>query len=125
MYNDSSTGQLTWIPWDYNEALKSGGAGTRATLSLSLDEVDESWPLIRYLLDQPAYYAQYVSYVEQTATEAFAPETMTAVYQTYVELIRPYVTTELPESTFDAAIDELVAHVNGRYDVVTEFVNAK
>jgi spore coat protein CotH len=57
LYADPETDQLTWIPWDNNHALF--GMGMRGALSLSLDEVTEQWPLIRYLLDDPIYHAQY------------------------------------------------------------------
>ncbi len=61
LYNDPATGLLTWIPWDNNEAFKGGSM--RTALSMSLDEVNANWPLIRYLMDDPVYQASYVDNV--------------------------------------------------------------
>ncbi|MDA3823748.1 MAG: CotH kinase family protein, partial [Bacteroidales bacterium] len=47
LYNNPDNGLLTWIPWDNNEALQSGKQ--KGALSLSLDEVGSTWPLIRYI----------------------------------------------------------------------------
>ncbi|GAH57013.1 unnamed protein product, partial [marine sediment metagenome] len=89
LYNDPQTGLLTWIPWDNNEAFNTGKmSGAR---SISLEEVSTDWPLIRYLMDDPIYHAEYVENVEAIINGAFNPETISARYQELHELIRPYV----------------------------------
>jgi spore coat protein CotH len=56
--------KLTWIPWDHNEAMTGSpgitstpqvGGGARTGLSLSMNEVTNSWPLIRYIADDPVF----------------------------------------------------------------------
>ncbi|MBN2389841.1 MAG: CotH kinase family protein [Anaerolineae bacterium] len=126
LYHDPTTDQIVWIPWDNNEALSSG---KRGNLSLSLNEVGNNWPLIRYLLDDKVYYAQYVAYVDAVINTAFDPEKMETTYNELAEMIEPYVLAENAEHTFlrsganfYAAIEALVEHAYARYDAAVEFV---
>jgi len=122
LYNDPETGLLTWIPWDNNEAFNSGNV---RSLSLSLDEVNANWPLIRYLMDDPVYQAAYASNIESLINGAFNPDTISARFQELHELIRPYLvglngenegySSIQSEAAFDATLDGLIEHVNSRY----------
>ena len=94
LYTNPTTGQITWIPWDNNESLKSAG-GRGAILSLGLEEVGANWPLISYLVADEVYHAQYVDYVAQVAESAFNPDSMEATYQALFDLIRPYAVKEV------------------------------
>lgn len=109
------------------------GGGMGSTLSLSLDEVGDTWPLIRFLADDPVYYAQYQEYLGMVASTSFEPSKMEDIYRYYHSLIEPYVTgpegelsgyTHLGNPTdFDTALDELITHVNSRYVAVWEFLS--
>ncbi|MBN1316495.1 MAG: CotH kinase family protein [Anaerolineales bacterium] len=128
LYNDPTTGQLTWIVWDMNESLKSD-SGMRSVSSLSQDEVSEQWPLIRYLLDDEVYYAQYVAAIEDFATNVLNPETLSAKCQELAEIIRPSETSEAEGYTFltsadefDTSLDQLVQHIEDRYQAALDFV---
>jgi len=130
LYNNPATGLLTWIPWDNNEALNQGKM--RGALSLSLDEVTDQWPLIRYLIDDDVYYAKYITYVEETANGAFEPSKIIETYQRFHNLIEPYVIGENGENEghtflnssqeFETSLDYLIDHVQDRYETVLEFV---
>ena len=134
LYNNSADGLLNWIPWDNNEALKgSDGAGIGGgAISLSLAEATDSWPLIRYLADDPTYRAKYVSYIEETARGSFEPEKMKAIYKAASELIRPYTVGDEGEkqgytflnnaAEFDTAIESLNTHVDSRYNEALQFL---
>jgi len=159
LYGDpSDEGRLIWIPWDNNMALSGdGGMGAAPdefedldggieglddvnggmarmgrALSLTLDEVGGNWPLIRYLADDPVYWAIYVSYVQETIEGLFAVEPTQARYQAAHDLIAPYVVGsegELPGCTllsdsqeFYDALDDLIAHVAQRREAVLEFL---
>ncbi len=133
LYNDPTTGLLTWIPWDNNEALHSGKRG--GALSLALTEVDDEWPLIRYLIDDEVYRAQYAAYVEETIDTAFEPQKMAETYRQLHALIRPYVVGSEGEiaghtfvrsaEVFDAALDDLIEHVSSRYAEAGEYVESQ
>lgn len=158
LYNDPATGQINWIPWDNNMALRKYGMiaafrgmnfpgsppATNATAEpprgffgdfgvappLDLENISEEWPLIRFLMDDEVYHATYVDYVLETVNGPFAPERMTAVYETYHELITPSVMAEeegytmlLSKEEFEDSLAELIEHVNGRYEAAQTFYN--
>lgn len=137
LYNDPSTGLLTWIPWDNNEAFSSRGGGRRgggATGDLSQASVNEPWPLIRYLMDDPTYKALYDTYVEETAAGAFEPAKMEATYRALHELIAPYVLgdggaqaadMELDSAaTFEESLTQMIEQVNQRQAAVQAYLGA-
>ena len=130
LYNNPGNKKLTWIPWDNNEALKTGKQG--GSISVSCEEVGSNWPLIRYLLDDEKYLKVYNLYLQQVITSTFEPSKMTAKYQNYSTLIREYAVGIYGEQTdytflnsagdFDSAISELISHVNSRYNAVEEYL---
>ena len=130
LYNNPSTNQLTWIPWDNNEALQEGKMGS--ALSLSLDEVGNTWPLIRYLLDDATYNQKYREYMLQFIQEVFIPNEMIPVYSAYYSLLKeavyaeePYYTFLHSDAGFDQAIEALKTHVQQRNDAVQAYLNQK
>ena len=92
VYADPSRdGRLVWFPWDLNEAmLVRSGPGGDAT-SVMLDDIDERWPLIRYLLDDPVYRARYEAELRAALDGAFAIDTVQQQMDAYHALIAPYV----------------------------------
>src|SRR5690606_23869984 len=48
-----SVNKLTWIPWDNNEAMLNMTNLPHPVPALSLSNVSEAWPLIRYVADDP------------------------------------------------------------------------
>jgi spore coat protein H len=127
LYNDPETGQLTWLSWDHNETMTSRNVGGRNSESesgsLDHNDTDENWPLIRFLLDDPVYYDLYIEYLAETVEGAFNPDHMTEIYQTMADLIEPYAAEEVGEEEFESAVQELIVHVNQRYEIVQEFLS--
>lgn len=128
LYNDPDSGQLVWIPWDNNEALKSGG-GMRNSLPLDLGGVGEEWPLISYLRDDPVYYQAYLSYLEAFISGIFLPEEMAGRYQDFHELIAPYVAAELEGGSslaaaagFSQSVSDLIQHTRTRVQLTEDFL---
>ncbi len=88
--------RLFFIPWDHDLALNAGGLGAapgagNTGLDLFHDRIDASWPLIRFLLDDPVYRAAYRGYVEEFLGTVFEPSRVTARLQKESTLITPYV----------------------------------
>lgn len=131
LYKDPKYNWLTWIPWDNNEALQSGKMG--GAISISCNEISDNWPLIRYLLDDDEYLQKYKSYLNHVIDSAFEPSKMTVKYQYYQNLIREYVIGANGEqdgytfissvSDFNEAIQDLINHVNSRFDAVKNYLN--
>ena len=119
LYNNPDNGKLTWIPWDNNEALQDGKMG--GALSLSLNEVGSSWPLIRYLIDVNEYQETYRDYLGEFAETVFSPDKMISLYSQYHELLKEYAYAEsapytfiFSDATFDSAIEAVKQHVQAR-----------
>ena len=127
LYTDPENGLITWIPWDNNHALN--GAGRNQALSLSLNEVTDQWPLIRYLMDDPIYKDQYESYVEAVVDTVFVPDEMAETYQVYHDLIAASALAETEDATmltskeaFENSVNELIDQVNSRYEAVKAYL---
>jgi spore coat protein CotH len=131
LYHDPADDLIKWIPWDSNEALMEGKMG--GTLSISLNEVTEKWPLISFIMDQPEYEAVYKTYLLEFINTVFEPSKMQNTYQQQYDLIKPYVVGtdgETEQSTFlksdadfDNALTELKNHVSLRKAVVEGYAN--
>ncbi len=127
--NPNTAGALMYIAWDHSYAFSAD----RQTLSLGLSEVTDSWPLIRYLLDDPIYTETYRNFVAQSAAEEYDPTWATARFQAAHDLIRSFVIGEsgenpnygfvTSEATFDASLSALVAHVQQRQSDVAQFLS--
>jgi spore coat protein H len=98
-------GRLHWIPWDHDLSLSGqnfdvmhSGTGTR-------------WPLIRFLLDDPVYRAQYIKAVREFLDGPFAVNNVQPKLNAAHLLIAPYVTGaegELPLYTALRGPEEFV-----------------
>jgi len=88
LYNHNRT--LRWIPWDHNLVLRK----EKRMTSIMKNEVTEEWPLIRYILDDFEFRAQYTSYVEAFVNRTFQsiPETAQELHS----LIKPYIIGGIP-----------------------------
>lgn len=140
LYHDPATDLLTWISWDHNLVLGAGGGGVRAgnqppranggpasggprpNTALDKADIDANWPLIRYLLDDPVYYEQYVAELAATLDDRFVPAEVTAQVEAYADLLAPYAAAEAGEAEFDAAVQALIDHIERRYETVEAFL---
>ena len=116
LYRNPATKRLEWIPWDNNEAL----ASNNRCLTLGAAEVTSQWPLIRYLLDNADYAAQYRLNVHDFATNYFNAARMVPIYENQSALIQEAVLSEgagytfTSSSKFTSAILTLKNHVSLR-----------
>jgi spore coat protein CotH len=133
LYNDPATGLLNWLPWDNNEALSSrSGRRGGNNGALNLAGVNNSWPLIRYVIDDPVYQKLYVRYVEDTVNGAFEPTKMETTFTTWHNLIRPYVVGDgdgqaadkafTTAQAFDSSLTELINHAKARYKAAQDYI---
>ena len=93
VYGDpSQQGRLVWISWDHN--LTWGGMGNFARSSVMMDEAGQSWPLIRYLLDDPTYRARYRAWLFKLLEGSYEKTRFDAHATALHALIAPYVIGE-------------------------------
>lgn len=144
-FYNHSVAKLTWIPWDHNEAFSGSpgltgtgsgggmvpGAG-RSPLSLTMNEVSSSWPLIRYLADDPVYFERYKSFVRQFTSSSFDLNQLNTLIDRYQSLISPYAigeNGEIPQHTyltnaaaFTASFAAIKSHLSARKSLAQTFV---
>lgn len=128
LYHDPKDDLIKWIVWDNNEAFQS--AGRNGPLSLSMSEVNASWPLISFIIDQPEYQQIYNTYLESFINSAFLPSKMDNQYTAYESLISNSATTERSGytfssngSNFNSAVSTLKTHCASRNNTVTNYLN--
>ncbi len=134
LYNNLETGQLVWLPWDHNmtfgvgggmggrgEMGRRGGMSGRGSVSFDKAEVDESWPLIRFLLDDPVYYETYMGYLS-AASDSFDAEALMARIEQMAELARPVISAVGETEQFESAVARLLEVVAERDAAVADFL---
>ncbi|MEO9964816.1 MAG: CotH kinase family protein [Reichenbachiella sp.] len=117
LYNKG--GRLTWIPWDHNESMQDGKMS--GALSLSMNEVSSSWPIIRYIIDVEEYKSMYDSYLQEFVEGAFEPIAIQSLYSTYESMISDYATQEA--SSFSNSVSTLKSHVEERSAEVYDYLD--
>jgi spore coat protein H len=119
---DHSTKKLTWIPWDQNLSFGDdpGVIGeiprVHPGLSLTMNEVDANWPLIRRLMDEPIYFARYRSFLQAFHTTAFSQANVDALIDKYSAMIAPNVigpNGEIPGHGYISSVGQYNAEVAG------------
>lgn len=127
LYNNPENNLLTWIPWDNNEALQSGNRN--GALSLSLNEVNNDWPLISYITADADYKALYHNYLQKFIDEVFIPSQLTETYAAHYELIKEHAYAEESgytfirnDAEFDSAVETLKNHAQSRNSAVVNYL---
>ena len=129
---------LVWIPWDHNVALNgspgvsTGGRPSRDGLTLAMDGVDDDWPLIRYIIDDPVYRARYRTHLTAFIEGVFTQATTDALIDEFEALISPWVSGvdgELPGFThlsspgsYQNGLSRLRQHMSDRRLVLAQFM---
>ena len=141
LYNHS-TNKIMWIPWDNNEAMlnspgitgtaSSGGMGGMGGLSLSMNEVAATWPMIRYIADDQVYMQKYKDNLKAFNNNVMTQATTDALIDKYYSIIEPYVVGTNGEQTgytyltsgssFAAAKTYLKSHFVGRRALISTFI---
>jgi len=131
--------RLFFIPWDHDLSLNAGSPGAApgagaGGLDLFHDRVNASWPLIRYLLDDPVYRAAYRGYVEEFLNTVFEPSRVTTRLQAEYVRIAPYVVGAEGEQAgstfistpteFTQAVTSLMTYVQSRGPAVRQALEA-
>jgi len=129
----NTDGVLHWIPYDLNLSfqMRGGSNNSRFALSMDMKEVTSQWPLIRYIIDDPAYFAYYKAAVKEFIQKDFNPQVMGAYIQKHRAILQPYFAgtgVEAPPyshlrspQNVETAITALEKYINERYQVAFDF----
>jgi spore coat protein CotH len=136
LYADpSDNGRLLWLPWDLNECLQPSRGGG---MSVLLSEVSDQWPVIRYLMDDPVYAAQYYEELATFLDGAFAIDKVENRMQVLHDLVAPFVSGENGEaypytnlsntSAFETSLTQgnyaLKNHLQDRHEAVEDALSS-
>ncbi|MGL4631220.1 MAG: CotH kinase family protein [Leadbetterella sp.] len=126
-YNDP-TKKLTWIPWDHNMSMSSG---FRSAVSLPLTEGTSSWPLLKFVKEDPVYFGQYKANVKDFNAKVFTSGKAIELLNKYKALVEPHVNGAEKEAVpysqlrrpeeFTTGIEALRKHINDRIPIVNSF----
>jgi hypothetical protein len=96
-----------------------------------MNEVTNQWPLIRYLADDPVYFARYKAHMKTFRETVFTTERMNALMEKYHALITPYAVGSNGEqagatylqsaAAFTTAVGQLESHVQNRRALIAQF----
>ncbi len=137
LYYDPSAMTLTWIPWDNNETFLHDARCLDYAFS-NLENPNPgpdgtpTWPLIRYLYDDPVYREKYDHYLSEFISTVFTLEAMADKFLYYHMLIKDYVTGEEGESEkytlitdpslFENSVNILNEHVNIKRNLALSYL---
>ena len=147
LYNHT-VNKLTWIPWDHNEALSGspgitgttgttntgmsgqpqgmgGGGGDHNPLSLSMNEVSTSWPLLIYMTEDEVYFNRYKNYLKWFNDSVLTENAINTLIDKYYNLIEPYATGENGEQKGYTYLDGNSSFTNARTALKTHISNRK
>lgn len=100
-----------------------GGLGGRMTTSLDKKDVGANWPLIRFLLDDAAYYAKYISFLRTTTTPVFDPDKLADRYKTVAAMLAPKVSAvQGGAQSYSAAVESLTQVTRTRAQALKDFL---
>ena len=104
--------------------------GPGGSTTVMLDEVNASWPLIRFLLDDDVYRAQYKVFLQNALDTSIDQTFANGLIDKYHNLIAPYVSGTEGElspytflrnsSEFDSSVSELKTHIGERRTAVED-----
>ena len=126
-------GVLHWVPYDLNLSFQMRGGlnNSRIALTFGMDEVTNQWPLIRYLADDPEYFAFYKNSVKEFIAKDFNATNMLEYIRKHKVILQPYLTgigaeappySHLPNAqSFESAVTNLNVYINDRYQAALAF----
>jgi spore coat protein H len=124
--NPANGGRLTWISWDHDLSFQAGfGGASTGSGDVMHDSTDQSWPLIRYLLDDPTYRAVYVAELKSAIAGVASLASVRSRFETAQRLIRPYAVGgsgqigEQPGYTFLSSAQAFETALEGSGGVLT------
>jgi len=123
---------MTITGFDTNARPEMGPGGMGSSVSFSMEDVTDRWPLIRYFMDDPVYHQRYVDILSQVLENNFDITVLEERFDTYRYLIESSVigpkgewegyTYLTDDSDFQKAFEDLKDHVRSQHEKATEYL---
>lgn len=121
---DPESGLLVWVPWDHNMSMNSA---FEPSPGIWHEGTTDEWPLITTLIDDPEWAEVYADEVARAMDEAAALDTAEARLTELHDQIAVSVGAEVEgyrtvssDAAFEAGVQTLLTHLEGRHDVVAQ-----
>jgi spore coat protein CotH len=105
------------------------------SVTFSMENVTEKWPLIRYLMDDSVYHQEYLETLKEVAERSFNTTNLEEKFDKYHDLIESSVigpdgeheeyTYLTDASDFDNAFDEMKNHIRSQYSKAMEYLRSE
>lgn len=126
LYGDPALeGRLIWIPWDFNEAMRTNGKAP--LIPISLEDLDPRWPMLARVADDPVYKERYTEHLVELLETVFTEDNVRTRAETLQDRIASAVADEMAPYThlrsygrFEDALDSSDGVVTRVGDAHTE-----
>ncbi len=112
-------GRLVWVPWDFN--LSFAASNIRTPLSITMDEVESDWPMIRLLMDDPVYAEAYAGHLADLLDGPMSAEAQKARFEDAVALIADSAAAE--SGTYTNITGSFQDALEGSDDAVFDWID--
>ncbi len=124
LYGDPALdGRLVWIPWDFNEAMRTNGK--MPLVPIALDEVDADWPLIARVAEDPVYKARYLEHLADLTDTVFTEAAVQARAEALQAQIADAVAEEAAPYTHLSRYSDFTGALDASDGVVTRVTTAR
>ena len=125
LYHDLNDDLIKWITWDNNEAFQNGKRG--GSLSFEMNEIDDEWPLISFLIADEEYEGIYKNYVKSFIETSFENSRMAGIYSNQELLLDQPANNEVSgysyvNGQFNSAVQTLKSHNISRINAARDYV---
>ncbi|KAI9021970.1 spore coat protein coth [Hyaloraphidium curvatum] len=119
VYNNPKSKKLTWVSWDNNSTFFPKDM-ERSPLDRS--KTAATWPLIRFLLDDPAYAERYRTVMAGLAGTVLAKDTLVERIRSVGAVIGPRAEADLGKEGYETAVQDIVGFVEVRAKELEAFL---
>ncbi len=121
LYGDpAQAGRLVWVPWDFNLTYRARGIGR--ALSITMDEVEDDWPLIRSLMDDPVYAAAYYGHVQELVDGPLSAQAQRERFEAAHARVAPSAAAE--SGTYTNISESFEGALDSTSDAVFDWIDA-
>lgn len=93
LYHDPVSGRLVWIPWDHDNSFKTRPPDFPPP-DFEFKEIHDDWPLIRFLIDNTAYYEAYRNEMSVFIEGPFQADRFIPFLVKHLDIVAPFVLRE-------------------------------